>query len=386
MAAHWQMGRRLGLRLSGRPGFSASALIISASMDAKDLSALDAGAVKPKASRPCEANSKNDRVLGIKNVYEIEGSLMVEEIDQESFIRQQFESNGIFFRMERHDFRIDCPWKPSDSGQQKMSIHIDGSKMHCWSCGISGNYNTVADKLGLKKLPSSTALAFSAVERVINDAEMERGLPSMPKDLKPIDRTYRGLDIDFLKKFDSKLWFDLDSSAWRILWPVSYNGQLQGWTAGRLDGETMPKYRHGPQGVIQTRRVLWPIDNPTIRDVVVLTEGPFDTLRLLREGIPAMAILGAGNWHSAKISMMKQRKYPIKGVVIAFDGDDEGWEGAKIVYKSIRHQFECVKMFQVPETKDPGNMSMKFVEELRAMVEDVTAQVRKPERQTAVKG
>jgi len=291
-----------------------------------------------------------------------------------------------------------------------LQVRFDGQVIHCWSCHAAGSYNKLAEKLGLKKLPASVNSGFGAVDRAIADAYLERGLPSLPLGLKPVTEAYRDLSPEFLARFKSKLWFDTDSMVYRILWPISYNGKLQGYTAGRLDGETMPKYRHGPQGVIQTTRVLWPIDDPKIRETVVLCEGPFSALRLLNAGIPAVATLGAQMWHSAKITMMQQRDVPIKGIIVAFDADSAGEAGAERIYEATKDVFERVERFDCPlrkvkfedadgvrhdkldrkgnpilEGTDPGDMPMKYVEKLRALYEDVRSSVQRKPKSKPVK-
>ena len=330
------------------------------------------------------------------------------EIGSKDFIMNQFRQHGIRYRELGNDFSIYCPFFPHEGNKMLLQVRYDGAMIHCWSCGASGNYNKLAEKLSIKKMPASLNAGYGAVDRALTEAYLERGLPALPGGLTPYTEPYRGLPVDFLAEFDSKKWWDLESMVWRILWPITYNGKLQGYTAGRTDGETMPKYRHGPKGSIQTRRVLWPIDHRLIRDTVVLVEGPFSALRLLRAGIPAVAVLGADNWHSAKITMMLQRKRPIRGVVIAFDADPAGEHGADRVYSSIKDAFEYVERFDCPlrrmrymddegemvvrtdkagkpmlEGTDPGDMPTKYVEKLREQVAGIQAKLLKGTRQTA---
>lgn len=293
------------------------------------------------------------------------------DIDAETFIENQLREAGIFTRRKGHDFAISCPFHQHSGTKQLLNIHIDGSKIHCWSCDVGGTYNTLAEKLGLKKLPRSTQYAFSGIEREINNIELERGLPALPEGLQPWTGEYRGMPEEFLARFGSKKWYDVDSSAWRILWPITYNEKLQGYVARRIDDDKQMRYANGPKGVLQSRRALWPIDDPMIRETVVLTEGPYSALRLLHAGIPAVSILGAANWHGAKITMLMQRKHPVRGLIIAFDGDDAGWRGTKVTYRSVRDVFERVEIYQCPDDKDPGDMSQRRVEELRSLYEEV---------------
>lgn len=273
---------------------------------------------------------------------------MEEEINARDFIEQQLTSNGIFHNVKANDFAMYCPFSAHEGNTLLLQVCFDGQKIHCWGCGESGNYNKLAERLGLKKLPNSAMNGYGALDQELRNVVVEKGIPALPKGITKFEEEYRGLSVEFLAKFDSRKWYDPDSCGYRILWPVTHNGKLQGYTAGRLHPEMEPKYVHGPKGVIQTRRCLFPIDYPLIRDVVVLTEGPFSALRLLHEGIPAVACLGAQNWHSAKITMLQQRKIPIKGVIIAFDPDKSGEEGADRVENAIKDIFDVVERFDCP--------------------------------------
>ncbi len=310
------------------------------------------------------------------------------EIDPRSFMEDQFRHHGVFYRTLRSDFAIKCPFPEcSDSHKQKCQVSFDGLKMHCWVCNARGNYNTVAERLGLKKMPKVASLSYRPIEDALEALAAVRPRPSLPKTV-PFDEEYRGLSPEFLARFDSQKWFDTESKAWRILWPVRYNRKLLGYVAGALDRETLPKYRNGPTGVFRAQHALWPIDDESIKRTVVLVEGPFSALRLLHEGIPAVALLGTGAWNRRKVTMLEQRAKPIKNVVLAMDGDDAGWKLTDEIYSEIKDRFENVEIFECPTAKDgtkrdPGDMSIKYVERLRALVESVAQRGKQPQEDAA---
>lgn len=300
---------------------------------------------------------------------------MDDTLDARAFIEDQLQQAGLFYRVLKTDLAISCPFHEHSGRQQKLNISFDGSKFHCWVCDAKGHWNRLADKLALKPLPNSVAYAYRQVDREIDQVALPRAKPSLPDGLVPWDREWRGLEPEFLARFEASRWFDPKSSAYRILWPVRYNGALQGYVAGRTDPDTMPKYRNGPLG-FQTRRALWPIDHEAVKSVVVLTEGPFSALRLLRAGIPAVATLGATNWSQAKTTMLRQRARPVRIVVLAFDGDDAGWTATTTVWRAIRDQFDAVVPFELPEGRDPGDCSDKTLDRLRQTIRDTVQKVR----------
>ncbi len=191
--------------------------------------------------------------------------------------------------------------------------------------------------------------------------------PELPKDIKDFESEYRGLTPEFLARFGSKLWFDPKSCVDRIVWPVTYNKKLLGWIAGRLDDVTVPKYRNGPERVFSAKSAMWPLDDPQVQEsrTIVLVEGPFSALRLLSLGIPTVAILGAGTWDSRKLQLLLMRKLPVKKLLVAMDGDDEGWKVAHKIMTAAEGRFDQVKLFEFPEGRDPGDCSLNTIKRLR---------------------
>jgi len=298
------------------------------------------------------------------------------DIGARQFIEDQLRANNVYFRVEKTDFALSCPFHSHSGKKQNLKLSFDGKKMHCYACqNGNGTYNKLADQLGLQRMPQSASYAFDSVTAQIEQAQQLQARPSLPAGLEPFDEPYRGLDGQFLQRFESKKWFDTASRTYRVLWPIRYNGKLLGWTAGRLDSDTEPKYRSGPPGVFRAAKALWPIDDAAIKRVVVLVEGPFSALRLLSCGVPAVAILGTGVWHSSKLSMLEQRDVPVRGIVIAMDGDDAGWQATKTIWEAAKDRFQRVEIFEMPVDRDPGDCSPEWVERIRVRVQAIERDV-----------
>ena len=111
----------------------------------------------------------------------------------------------------------------------------------------------------------------------------------------------------------------------------------------------------------------FPDDTP-----LVLVEGPFDALRLIKEGIPAIAMLGAGNFSDEKRNLIASKA---SHIIILFDGDATGRKDAKIVKDEIQDYVPTLNL-KLPILKDkdkqldPGNMSQKYVDILRKKIKE----------------
>lgn len=83
---------------------------------------------------------------------------------------------------------------------------------------------------------------------------------------------------------------------------------------------------------------------------VVIVEGERDALKLQQEGFNA---LGTHGTHLTINQRELLKKYNVKRIMIAFDGDKPGREAAERVYNSICSDYERVLNLDVPENKDP---------------------------------
>jgi 5S rRNA maturation endonuclease (ribonuclease M5) len=106
---------------------------------------------------------------------------------------------------------------------------------------------------------------------------------------------------------------------------------------------------------------------------IVLVEGPRDALRLIRAGIPAIAIFGTKSW-----SLMKVRLLQLAGVeriVLCMDGDPSGQDATDHILPTIEDGFEVkvIKLWVVAKKLkrdkiDPGNMPTGVLRRLEKMV------------------
>lgn len=290
-------------------------------------------------------------------------------LDAKIFMENELKTHNIPYSMLKNDFELFCPFHSHEFRKKHLKIRFDGVLSNCYACGKGrGGWNVVAAKLGLAQLPNHIKYGFEGLERELEKTTKHTfEYLELPKDLTPFEGDYRGIPEEFLRKFGSLLYYDPFSAENRILWPVTFEGELCGWTAGRLDGTLLPKYRNGPGDLFKAKTAYFGIDDPLVQDTVVLTEGPYSALRLLWLGIPAVAILGVAQWGDSKAILLSQRKTPIKNIIIAMDGDKAGDECVLKIVKTLDKYYSNVVVFPTPREKDPGDMDIEYVEKLREM-------------------
>ncbi len=294
------------------------------------------------------------------------------EISALEFMKQQFTSAGIRYEEDPKNLCIVCVFHPNSGTKFKLTIDHSGKFGGCWACPFRGGYNKVVDKLRemgreLQKLPDDSDETYGSIRGSLDKLDKTHRVYRMPPGREPFEQEWRGLPPGFLAELKSELYWDSLSNCERIIWPVIFNGKPQGWVAGWIDPTTKIKYRNECDAI---KTILF-IDHPLITDTIVLTEGPYSSARLLYAGLGSGSILGVKNWSPQKLNMLQQRKVPITKLVLAFDGDDQGWEVTRRVMKDAKDRMDRIEIFECPDNKDPGNMNNKALAKLTMLYESL---------------
>jgi len=133
----------------------------------------------------------------------------------------------------------------------------------------------------------------------------------MPLDLETFAPT-RGFTAEELSKYGVRVEEDT------VEIPILGRGGTWYSRVHRPDG--YPKYE-GPKGMAS--HLFNPLGLGPGTDEVWIAEGEFDTLSLVVAGIPAVGVLGAGNFNRHWQLLFEHAE-----IVIAFDNDDAGHKGA----------------------------------------------------------
>lgn len=326
-------------------------------------------------------------------------------------IIKQFEKHNWPHRVRNGSLVITCPFHESpsypDYNYLRLSINLE-SKYHnegyipvglcrCWSCGKICFYNDLINNPKneipkkkvlsfLKPLPQSGTTEdnqlFSKALDFSEDSNSEFiDVPTYWRE--SWKGTWRTIKEETLIKMGCYSFFDYDpnnkssiAGVNRLLF-YAYNSHNEkiGWIALADDKARKKKYmlkQKNMTGSWVSKTVLFheKFDNNV---PLILTEGPFDALRLIQEGFNAVSMLGAGNWSDDIKNLVISKA---SHLIILFDGDDTGYEKSKKVYKAVK-RYIPTKRVLLPilggnEHKelniDPGNMPDKYVKALRKLV------------------
>lgn len=265
---------------------------------------------------------------------------------------------------------------------------------HCYGCGYSGPYSEWATEAGLQQY-ELTKPAEQFTRQFLTELEDEDAPEELTFSHLPEGKIWRGIKTDFLVEAGCRIAQKFDTKY--VYMPVVVLGEQRGYIKARLRKEAGKPSYVNKKGGWSRNYGLFPFDFALRRQpkVVVLVEGPRDSLRLNAAGIPTMSILGTQSWSDKKASLLD-----IGGVelaILAMDGDDAGIEAVEKIrpsleklmpvkvfklwgkdspywqFRSEEHPAKAAKA-QGVELWDPGNMPSAKLMELKKLYRELTTQ------------
>ena len=313
---------------------------------------------------------------------------MAESPLTESFIAQHL-SHFIKKRSGNAGFIL-CPFHGDNDPSMRVLIKSENGypagSFHCFGCGAHGSYNKLAERLGIPTLNPVALLEEQprlAKEKLASASKPVMGFIPVPdQEIIPDSFTWRGLSGSFLRAWgcviapDPMYWLNNNENSLplgfqrdikRLYIFSQYRGNYAGWVAYRISGNLEPKVFNMP-GMWSSRHFLPNVIGMT--DRVALVEGPYDALRLMYNGIPAMCTLGVQSWNDRKADKIISAMF--KKVLIMGDGDSAGYDFNQRVYQSLS-PYGIGDIFALPRSEtvledgaqkklDPGNMPMRFID------------------------
>jgi DNA primase len=223
---------------------------------------------------------------------------------------------------------ISCPFhdetKPSLGIFLGEGLNLPIGTFNCLGCGVSGNWNKLAAKLGLPQFKGSQ---YTEAEGIISTqylAEIQEELLGEEETLEnlitkmgrcqthtwPKERKWRGYSGRLIQQVGGCLLYDARLRTVMLFFPINIYGKVVGGVKAYIEAQ-----RHGPnylntRGRWVDKYGLFPYEYTRQamkrwkEHYIVVVEGPRDALRLLRLKIPALAILGAHNFSEHKATLL----------------------------------------------------------------------------------
>lgn len=306
-----------------------------------------------------------------------------------------------------------CPFH--NDSKPSLGINIEGGSrrlgdIHCWSCPARGNWDKLANRLGLQTLASADIEAFPimpasvyesewaiANNRLVNGAYTSSGRYTDLSDDQPSRSSTAGQVAGILT--EEKLWLEhklklvidwAPSNRWRTIsgsllhklgaraglrygekqiWlPVTIDDELVGSWIGRLSKSEDPKISSylNSSGTWISNYGLWPYDYVALmvkrHKKVLLVEGQRDALRLIDSGIPALCVFGTNSVTVEKLAYVLALE---ASVYLCGDGDRAGREFNSQVKKMLKNLGEKATIIELPDGVDPAKLTKDQLDDLR---------------------
>lgn len=316
--------------------------------------------------------------------------------DARQLIYEELSSIAGDRKIQGDSYMIRCPFHsdntPSCGVNLALGTDIPIGLFHCFGCGEKGHWNKLAAKLNLrtikdwqkfegegakKKIIQSNLLGTNndSIVRLLEEIGTKQAIPW------PIGMNWRGYDGKIINKLGGIYFNDRLTDELMLVFPVYINGVYKGGVRAYLEKQiggnsyitTKGKWTksYGLLGYDYMKRVMRKFNYRGI----VLVEGPRDFLRLLKNQIPALAILGSLNFDEKKLMYVMSINTCLETIYVMPDNDEAGEKMyrniKKIAGKSIK-----VKHLRLPkETKngkvvkmDPDNAPQDIIDYVKELV------------------
>lgn len=304
---------------------------------------------------------------------------------------------------ERMQTMMLCPFHSERTPSGKIN-HDPASpylgRYFCWGCSARFSWKDFSSKVGLaplngKEFHSENVPHFmtefyqeellGVKAKEVVDKKEDRERPFTAENFEEIvGDKWRGFGFDFLSKIDNirfrKRFRKLEEGGWEDFWcvrlPVVVNGIERGHSDALLEKPEKGSSYLNMKGDWTHSYGLFPFDY-AVRlmrrkniHTMVLVEGQRDALRLLRTGIPAVAIMGTKSWSVMKIRLLELAG--VNRIILCMDGDGPGEEASELLEPTLTEGFDLhvVKLWVVAKKLnrkkiDPGNMPVRELRQLK---------------------
>lgn len=261
---------------------------------------------------------------------------------------------------------------PSLKINLKDSNGFNAGSFVCFGCGETGQWDKFAKKFKLKGINKNDLyneypndLITDKIKAHLFDEEIahmpEGGYPW------PKRQNWRNIEGKLVSKIGSVAYYDLRANKLKLFFPVHVHGELVGGVKANIIPEKKNNYLNTEGGWVK-KLGLFPYDLVSKMDcsAIMLVEGARDALNLIQHGMPALAILGTGNWTAAKGELIMS--LGPKTILRALDNDPAGNKASKVIkaYFSGKVGQHRVKLPDKKETgEDASDMSIRKIETLK---------------------
>lgn len=326
-----------------------------------------------------------------------------EVVDDLTHVSAELEKFGGRTKYMGSNIHVQCPFhdenSPSCSVNLSREADVPIGAFYCFGCGVFGGWNKFAAKAGLvsvKKWQAFESDASGQIARFYKKAIEMMGQNNMSIQRLfdevgnavipwPKDRDWRSYSGKLIHRIGGYCYNDTsrnfeDGGELMLVFPVYTNGRYRGGVRAFFEKQKNGLSYLTTKGDWVKSYGLLGYDYMKKKDLydakaIVLVEGPRDWLRLVKNKIPSMAILGANMFDDKKMQLLVA--LGIRKVFVLPDNDSAGKrmaDGIKVISERAGVPCEYLKL---PRPKDedgkvikidPDNAKQKIIDQVKKLV------------------
>lgn len=245
---------------------------------------------------------------------------------------------------------------------------------NCLGCGKNGHWNRFAEVIGAETIPEWDTKEKNVSDEIlegIEDKLLGEDEFTVKKILKimqceeaqpwPVEFDWRGFKGSLINKVGGLIIQDNYNEDVAVVFPVSIHKRIRGGVKAVMQKRDKQTSYITMRGEWINKYGLFPFDytlhliKKRKYNFVVLVEGPRDALRLLRNGIPAMAVLGANTIGKVKAMLIESMDVQVYVITDNDSGGDKLWMNLKEKLGKIKP-----KRLKLPKEKDAKGKLIKM--------------------------
>lgn len=244
---------------------------------------------------------------------------------------------------------------------------------HCFGCKAHGEWNVFAEKTGLQTIKEwnskETNVEYDAdkvEDALLGESGMtmrgvQRIMGCPEAQPWPEGMDWRGVSGKLISAVGGKVINDERADGIAVLFPIKIGRKIRGGVKAIFNKKTPSALGYitmNGEWVKQYGLFPYAYTAKLIREngftFVILVEGPRDALRLLKMGLPALAMLGASAVSRAK--MLYITSLGVDQVYVMPDNDN----GGRTLWRNIKQRVPSARRIKLPREKDENGKIIKM--------------------------
>lgn len=317
-------------------------------------------------------NCKNTTHVAIFMVY-VMGDNAVD------IIRQEIENYPGSKKWQGKSVYVPCPFHDETEPSCGLVISEDHElpigTFNCFGCGEHGSWNKFAKRANLSEVKgwkffqgtTNSVLSREDETKMLGtDYSIASKLKSKAFITWPEHLNWRGYSGRLLNRLQAESFNDPVTDEPMIVFPVVMNRKVRGAVRAFMHKKEGRSSYLTTEGKWIKTYGLFPFDDAKAKikrykhDFVILVEGPRDVLRLIKLGLPAIAILGANSLTDKKLLMVRALLPDRCTIYVMSDNDRAGRQMFESI-KNITWKMEAhTERILMPNETDDSGEKIKY--------------------------